>query len=62
MEYDELASEAALQTKNNKLVKSAMKSTFPNRRRWVLEEAPAVSEVIEKFPVDKELKTKYVSS
>ena len=35
MEYDELVSKAELETRNNKIVKSAMKKTFHNRRRRV---------------------------
>lgn len=54
--------EEALQQTNpdKRFIKQAMKETFSARRKWMLQETPPVSVILEKFPI---LKTqKYVSA
>lgn len=53
--------EALQQTNPNKrFIKKAMKETFSTRRKWILQETPSLSSILEKFPI---LKTqKFVST
>jgi len=54
--------EEALQQTNpdKRFIKKAMKETFSTRRKWMLQETPPVSIILEKFPIFKT--QKYVSA
>lgn len=49
----ELEKELQKEKPNKKYVKEAMKTTYKARRKWILEECPPVSAIMDKYPVLK---------
>ncbi len=51
--------EASKERPSTKVIRRLMRTTFPRRRKWIVEASPSVPSVLESYPALKT--TKYVS-